>query len=76
MPTTADTTPPTIVGYKYPAANSVATPRDPVEVDVTAYDDRGDLKQVNLYADGALVGTVPVFPFQFRYTPPKSTVGS
>ena len=42
---------------------------------MTAYDDRGDLKQVNLYADGALVGTVPVFPFQFRYTPPTSKVG-
>ncbi len=76
VPTTADTTPPTIVGYKHPAAQSVATPADPVEVDVTAYDDRGDLKQVNLYADGALVGSVPVFPFQFRYTPPKSKVGS
>ena len=56
--------------------NSMATPADPIEVDVTAYDDRGDMKQVNLYADGALVGTVPVFPFQFRYTPPASTVGT
>jgi hypothetical protein len=43
---------------------------------VTAFDDRGDLKTVNLYADGALVGSVPVFPHQFRYTPPKSKVGS
>jgi hypothetical protein len=76
VPTTADTTAPTIVGYKWPPASSTATPADPIEVDVTAYDDRGDLKQVNLYADGALVGSVPVFPFQFRYTPPKAKVGS
>ena len=76
MPTTADTTPPTIVGFKCPPANSDGDAADPVEVDVTAYDDRGDLKQVNLYADGALVGSVPVFPFQFRYTPPASAVGS
>jgi zinc carboxypeptidase/Big-like domain-containing protein len=75
VPKTADTVAPTIVGYKWPLANSTATPADPIEVDVTAYDDRGDLKQVNLYADGALVGSVPVFPFQFRYTPPKSKVG-
>ena len=57
-------------------ANSSATPADPIEVDVTASDDRGDLKQVNLYANGALVGSVPVFPFQFRYTPPASNVGT
>ena len=43
---------------------------------VTAFDERGDMKQVNLYANGALVGTtVPVYPFQFRYTPPASAVG-
>ena len=76
VPTTADTVAPTIAGFKWPLANSTATPADPIEVDVTAFDDRGDLKTVNLYADGALVGSVPVFPHQFRYTPPKSKVGS
>ena len=56
VPTTADTTPPTIVGYKFPPANSVATPRDPVEVDVTAYDEqrRPGLGQA-CYANGAPV---------------------
>ena len=32
---------------------------------------------VDLYADGALVGTrTECLPFQFRYTPPASAVGS
>ncbi len=76
VPTAADTTPPTIVGYKFPPANSVATPRDPVEVDVTAYDNSGDMDYVRLLADGQVVGTTQVFPFQFRYTPPASAIGS
>ena len=42
---------------------------------MTAYDDRGDMDKVHLYANGTLVGTTEVFPFQFRYTPPTSTVG-
>ena len=75
LPTAADTTPPTIDGFKWPPANFTATPPDPIEADVTAYDDRGDLKSVTLSADGAPVGTVTVFPFQFRYTPPASAVG-
>ena len=76
VPTAADTTPPTIVGYKFPPANSVATPRDPVEVDVTAYDNSGDMDYVRLLANGQPVGTTQVFPFQFRYTPPASAIGS
>ena len=76
VPTAADTTPPTIVGYKFPPANSVATPRDPVEVDVTAYDNSGDMDYVRLLANGQPVETTQVFPFQFRYTPPASAVGS
>jgi hypothetical protein len=76
VPTAPDTTPPTIVGYKFPPANYVATPRDPVEVDVTAYDNSGDMDYVRLLADGQPVQTTHVFPFQFRYTPPASAVGS
>ena len=70
LPTTPDTTAPTIVGFKWPAEGFTATPADPVEADVTAYDNSGDMEYVNLYADGRLVGTSQVFPFQFRYTPP------
>ena len=52
LPATADTTAPTIVGYKYPADGYQATPADPVEIELTAFDERGDMKQVGLYADG------------------------
>jgi hypothetical protein len=75
LPAAADTTPPTIDGFKWPPANFTATPADPIEADVTAYDNSGDLKSVTLSADGAPVGTVTVFPFQFRYTPPASAAG-
>ena len=76
LPTTADTTPPTIVGFKYPSNLSTATTADPVETEVTAYDERGDMDYVNLYANGSLVQRVDVYPFQFRYTPPASAVGT
>ena len=75
LPATADTTPPTVAGFKYPANNAVATPNDPVEVEVTAFDERGDMEQVQLFADGQPYATVPVYPFQFRYSPPASAVG-
>ena len=68
LPTGADTTPPTVVGFKYPTNLSTATPRDPVELELTAFDERGDMDRVDLYADGVLHSSVPVYPFQFRYT--------
>ena len=76
LPPTPDTTPPAIDGFKYPENLSTATPRDPVELEVTAYDERGDMDRVDLYANGEYVDTVTVYPFQFRYTPPASAVGS
>ena len=77
LPTTADTTAPIPVAFKWPAADGfVSTPRDPVEVDVTAADARGDLKEVRLLADGELVGRqldvpvpVPVRPAGRRRGP-------
>src|SRR5262249_23720100 len=76
LPATPDTTAPTIVGWKYPADNSQATPADPVELELTAYDERGDLKEVRLLANGTLVKTVPVYPFQFRYQPTTAQAGT
>jgi hypothetical protein len=76
LPAGADTTAPTIVGYKYPTNLSTATPRDPVELELTAYDERGDMDRVDLYANGVYHSTTEVYPFQFRYTPPASAVGS
>jgi hypothetical protein len=77
LPPTADTTAPTIAGFKWPPppADFTATTRDPVEVDVTAFDERGDMSHVTLLADGEPVQTTTVFPFQFRYTPPASAAG-
>ena len=76
LPTTADTTAPSPVAFKWPAADAfAATPRDPVEVDVTAADERGDMKEVRLLADGQLIGTKYTFPFQFRYFPQAADVG-
>src|SRR5262249_6619176 len=50
--------------------------QDPVEVELTAYDERGDMDYVDLKGpDGALVQRTEVYPFQFRYTPPASAVG-
>ena len=76
LPATPDTTAPTIAGFKYPADNYQATPADPVDLELTAYDERGDMKEVRLYANGTYYATTPVYPFQFRYTPPASAVNS
>jgi hypothetical protein len=76
LPATADTTAPTIVGFKYPANLSEATPRDPVEIELTAYDERGDMDHVDLMAGDQLIQRTEVYPFQFRYTPPAAAVGS
>ena len=77
LPTTPDTTAPSPVAFKFPTADAfVATPRDPVEADVTAADERGDMKEVRLLADGELVDTKYTFPFQFRYYPDPADIGS
>ena len=76
LPTTADTTAPTIVGFKYPPNLSTATPRDPVDIELTAFDERGDMDYVDLKVGGQLIQRTEVYPFQFRYTPPASAVGS
>ena len=76
LPATADTTAPTIVGFKYPPNLSTGTPRDPVDIELTAYDERGDMDYVDLKVGNQLIQRTEVYPFQFRYTPPASAVGS
>jgi hypothetical protein len=76
LPTTPDTTAPTIVGFKYPTNLSTATPRDPVDIELTTFDERGDMDYVDLKVGGQLVQRTEVYPFQFRWTPPASAVGS
>ena len=76
LPTTADATAPQ-VAFKAPESGSgqTFTPRDPVEVDVTAADERGDMKEVRLLADGVQVGRAGTFPFQFRWSPKAADAG-
>ena len=76
VPATADTTAPTIVGFKYPPNLSTGTPRDPVDIELTAFDERGDMDYVDLKVGDQLIQRTEVYPFQFRYTPPASAVGS
>ena len=69
LPAGSDTTAPTIVGFKYPPNLSDATPRDPVEIELTTYDERGDMDYVDLKvgdqadpADRGLPVPVPLHP--------------
>ena len=76
LPATPDTTAPSSVGFKYPLADGfVATTRDPVEVDVTAADERGDMKEVRLVVDGAVVDTKYTFPLAWG-EPDRRRAGS
>ena len=74
LPTTPDTTAPT-VAYTYPAEGATATPQDPVEIDVDAVDERGDMKEVRLYIGDQLIQRKISFPFQLRYQPTAADVG-
>jgi hypothetical protein len=42
------------------------TPQDPVEVEVDAVDERGDMKEVRLYVGDQLIQRKISFPFQLR----------
>jgi hypothetical protein len=75
LPTTPDTTSPT-VAFTYPAQGATATPRDPVEVEVDAVDERGDMKEVRLFVGDQMVDRKVSFPFQLRYQPTAADVGS
>jgi hypothetical protein len=74
LPAAPDTTPPAAT-FLRPAPDATVTPRDPVEVEVDAADERGDLREVRLRAGGELVGTKVSFPFQLRWTPAPAQIG-
>ena len=48
---------------------------DPVEVEVEASDDRGDIKEVRLSVNGQPVAKKVSFPFQLRWQPSASDIG-
>jgi hypothetical protein len=74
LPEGEDTTAPT-VAFTYPAAGATVTPLDPVEVEVDAVDERGDMKETRLFAGDELVDRKVSFPFQLRYQPTTDDVG-
>jgi hypothetical protein len=74
LPAGADTTAPT-VAFTYPAAAATATPLDPVEVEVDAVDERGDMKETRLFVGDDMVDRKVSFPFQMRYQPTAADVG-
>jgi hypothetical protein len=43
---------------------------------LTTFDERGDMDYVDLKVGDQLIQRTEVYPFQFRYTPPASAVGS
>ena len=48
---------------------------DPVEIEVEASDDRGDIKEVRLSVNGQAVTKKVSFPFQMRWQPSASDIG-
>ena len=75
LPATADTAAPT-ASFTYPAELTPVNPVDFVDVEVKAFDERGDIKEVRLYAGNELVKAKRSFPFQFRFWPKAAQVGS
>ena len=74
LPATADTTAP-VAEFTYPAELKEVTAVDPVDLEVKGYDERGDVKEVRLYANDTLVKAKRSFPFQFRYYVPGERGG-
>ena len=74
LPTSADTAAPT-VSWLRPAENAEVGVADPVEIEIEAADERGDIKEARLSVGGQLVQRKVSFPFQFRWQPTEAWVG-
>ena len=74
LPTSADGAAPQLTWLR-PAAGATVNVADPVEIEVEAVDERGDLKEVRLSVDGQPVQTKVSFPFQMRWQPTAADVG-
>ena len=73
-PTAADTTAPTVTWLR-PGDGATVNVADPVEIEVEAVDDRGDIKEVRLGVDGQPVEKKVSFPFQLRWQPSAADIG-
>ena len=74
LPSGADTAAPTVTWLR-PGAGATVSVTDPVEVEVEAVDDRGDMKEVRLIHRGQLIQRKVSFPFQMRWQPTAVDVG-
>src|SRR4051794_30161308 len=74
LPASADTTAPT-VSWLRPGDGATVNSADPVEIEVEAVDERGDLKEVRLSVGGEQVARKVSFPFQMRWQPSASDIG-
>ena len=63
------------VTWLRPDAGATVNVADPVEVEVEAVDERGDLKEVRLILHGQLIQRKVSFPFQMRWQPSAVDVG-
>ena len=62
--------------FTYPAELKEVIAVDPVDLEVKGYDERGDVKEVRLFANDTLVKAKRSFPFQFRYYVPASAAAN
>ena len=74
LPTGADTTGPT-VSWLRPEQNATVGVADPVEIEVEAVDERGDIKEARLRVGNQLIQRRSSFPFQFRWQPTADWAG-
>ena len=74
LPAGADTAPPT-VSWLRPGEGATVNAADPVEIEVEAVDERGDVREVRLSIGGRLVQRKVSFPFQMRWYPSAADVG-
>ena len=75
LPDGADTIPPTVTWLR-PGDGATVDAADPVEIEVEPVDERGDMREVRLVVDGAVVQTKVSFPYQLRWQPAPGDVGA
>ncbi|HWT91757.1 MAG TPA: M14 family zinc carboxypeptidase, partial [Solirubrobacteraceae bacterium] len=74
LPSAPDTAAPSVT-FLRPGAGATVDAADPVEIEVEAVDERGDLKEVRLSVDGQPVARKVSFPFQLRWQPAPGDIG-
>jgi hypothetical protein len=74
LPTGADTAAPTVTWLR-PGAGATVNAADPVEIEVEAVDERGDMKETRLLVGGQLVQRKVSFPFQMRWYATADDIG-